>query len=385
MRSLVIRKVVPIVAAIAAGAATIACGDRVGNRFTDAMGKPLAKLVDEHSIGKSDGNGPAYELGSIIDLFPTRDGSLWVIDGGVGVSDPLIRHFDSTGKLLHRAGRAGSAAGEYRAPYALAELRDGRIAVRDRDIPERVHVFAPDGTFDQTWNVGAAGWTVRSPRPILVDTQGVVWLPMRARVGMPQFLRVAPTGQVIDSVEQPMAPNATHMGMAPRSGMYVIGGSVAWSPIGAFAVARADSYHVEILPAPAASTPAKTIEMQPPGVAIGEEERVFQHEAMKTLANAMEGPIPQLADVPTVKPPIHHIDFSADGQLMVWVYGPSQKDSVWADTYAIDLFDDAGKYKGRVPVPSGFWPYAVRGDRMWGVFTNTNGSQVVRRYRIAWR
>jgi hypothetical protein len=371
-------------AAFAACATSFACRGDAGGGFTDAKGRPLAKLVDEQSIGKSNGSGPAYELGSIIDLFPTRDGSVWVIDGGTGVSEPLIRQFDSTGRLMHQAGRAGSGRGEYRAPYGLAELRDGRLAVRDRDIPERIHVYGPDGTFDQTWNVGAAGWLSRSSRPILVDTSGVVWLPMRARIGMPQFLRVAPTGRVVDTVELPMAPNASHMGMAPRSGMYVVGGSVAWNPIGAFAIARADSYRVEIRPAPGASTPTRTIDMHPPGIAIGEEERVFQHEAMKTLANAMESPTPQLADVPKVKPPIHHIDFSADGQLMVWVYGPSQKDSIWADTYGIDLFDEAGKYKGRVPVPSGFWPYAVRGDRMWGVFTNSDGSQVVRRYRIAW-
>jgi hypothetical protein len=404
MRTRLKRSAVHGAAIVAASAAVIACGGDAASTFTDAMGNPLATLVAEHSIGKSNGDGPSYELGSIIDVFPARDGSVWVIDGGAGISEPMIRQFDSTGKLVRRAGRAGSGPGEYRAPYGVAELHDGRIAVRDRDIPERVHVYKPDGTFDLTWNVGAAGWLSRNMRPILVDTAGVTWLPMRARVGMPQVLRVAPTGQVIDTVGQPMAPNAPHptdapgtMGMhhgghEPRAGMYSLVGSVAWNPIGGFARARADSYHVDIgapiargAQAGDAATPMTTIAMSPPRVTMSDEERAFQLEGAITLAGAAETHAPTLKDIPTAKPPIHHVDFSADGQLMVWVYGPSQKDSIWADTYGIDLFDDAGKYRGRVAIPNGFWPSAVRGDHMWGVFTGSDGAQVVRRYRIAWR
>ena len=93
------------------------------------------------------------------------------------------------------------------------------------------------------------------------------------------------------------------------------------------------------------------------------------------------------------KPPIRYIRFADDGQLLVWVHMPSRlQDAEWTEAQAFDVFDTEGALRGRVVFPDSFRPYGpnsfrfhgMRGDMIWGVFTDDLEVQSVRIYTVSW-
>lgn len=140
----------------------------------------MAELVLDLSLGHEESAAPEFHFSSIADVLVLRDGTIWILDGNgtmLGGQAPELRRFDSRGTFLGHVGRSGEGPGEYRAPYALAMTVDGRVALRDYALPERITLYTGDGAVDTTWSLPRGlQWPFGAGNAVKVDTAGVVWL-----------------------------------------------------------------------------------------------------------------------------------------------------------------------------------------------------------------
>jgi hypothetical protein len=380
-----------------------------------------ATLMLELSIGDDPDPPAEYQFSDIKDILVGADGRIWVADGGqgsaMGLQSPQVRLYDSEGNFLRQVGRAGPGPGEYRDPAGLALLADGRVALRDLLIPNRITVFTAAGDFAETWPLGRGhAWLARTTNALQVDTGGVVWLPFSGRPSRADprpaaaFLRVSPEGIVLDTVSLPPLPldeselalvNVT-TAAGSRTLMLVPNQPMnrwAWSPTGSIAVARTDRYHVEVFPpVPRSDRPAGGGEsaVTRPGAVFTRElapipvppaERAAAREQIVSRVIAAGGtantPIPPL---PEHKTPIRDFSFSDDGLLFIMVSMPSRHvDGSWTEDTAYDVFGAAGSFMGRMVVPASIRLHRIKHDRLYGVHRGPYGVESVRTYRVVWQ
>jgi hypothetical protein len=365
------------------------------------------------SIGELNFDLPEYQFSSILDVILTKDGLVWVLDGdGSGEGGhSLLRVYDSAGVFLRTVGSNGAGPGEFRLPYALAQLRDGRVAVRDFVLADRITLYSPEGEFDDSWSIpGGLFWTFRGAYPLQVDSAGVLWLlfrrGMRPSSGQePMFLRALADGTLLDTIAPPRLPEIDrevvelHAGSRVRkiSVPFQPSGRWAWSPNGFFAVARTDEYRVEVLPVPASprSSSQAGVDYQPPssGLVISRsvppvpihsgERAAARDELASRVAAVSGGHMGSLPKIPENKPPIRSLSFSSEGRLIVWVSMPSVNiEGEWLEPRAFDLFQHNGEYSGRVILPNSFRVLGMQGDKVWGVFRDDLGVETVRIYSL---
>jgi hypothetical protein len=87
---------------------------------------------------------------------------------------------------------------------------------------------------------------------------------------------------------------------------------------------------------------------------------------------------------PRVKPLIRWLSYSDDGILLVMVSAPSVlDDGKWTQPFVYDLFDKEGTFVRTLTLPDGFTLRGMRGGRIWGVLTDSNGEQTVGIFRLS--
>ena len=408
----------PCTVALAALAlCSVAC-DGDGGRGEPEVGgenRPT-RLLCELTVGEGFEASRDYQFFGIRAVEVGEDGTLWVLDGE-GQS-ALLRQFDHEGRFLRTVGGLGQGPGEFRDPAALALLSDGRLALRDRTAPDRLTVYAHDGSHDATWRI--PGWGDRGGGgsfAVSADTKGVVWVrfqgfrrptgPRHLRPP-PVFVRMGPDGVVLDTVPTPTPPDV------PRDSLQIVrtrsGGGVSilgigvpyqprggWglSPSGAFAVYRTDHYRVEIF-SPVAlpetegrsslAVPSLVITRDVQPVPVSEAERRALRRTMEEEVERAGGARGvRIPEVPRFKPPIKGVRFGADGRVWVSVSIPSvSREGRWVDPVAHDVFEPHGTFLGRVLIPERLAVARSRGHHLWGVFRGEYGVESVHRYRILW-
>jgi len=394
-----------LVAIVLPALAWAAC---TSDRATESLigdASPEAELVLEWAIGDRIDASEEYQFASIGSLLPTVDGTVWVADGTDLGQTPLIREFDYDGSFIRQVGRQGMGPGEYLAPQGLAQLQDGRVVVRDARIPSRLTVYNPDGSLAETWPLGSNYyWPNGGGGSIRVDNSAVLWIPFRAggRPGPNRdrtvfFLRVAPSGVVLDTVPVPPVPKVERheivvTSSTPHGGIRMQGVSIpyqpvglwAWDPQGTFTVLRTDQYRI------AYQVPgdSRTVTRNLAPVPIDEAERRVIAARMREERDRIEGGDRlHLPEPPKQKPILKGIEFALDGRLIVHVATPSIfRAGEWRENPVFDVFDKNGKFEGRVALTdaSVVWLLRLRGDRLWVVHEGDDEVMSVRQYRVIW-
>lgn len=386
----------------------------------------VARLVPEVTIGGADATADEYLFTSVNELLAASDGTVWVIDRPrMSASTPSVRRYDPSGKFIRNVGRRGDGPGEWQQPSMLAQLRDGRVVMRDNVVGRPLTFYKLNGDHDTSWTFKTS--TVHS---VQADTAGAIWLRLQSGVTFRDIspvatIRMRPNGTVIDTVRTPRPPPVppvpTFKASNDRNTTTVFAPYAAiafspWSPHGYYASSVNTRYAVNLLLP--RTLPNGSTRLWRPGdrimsirrnverVAVSEEERRDQTAHMNAQADwhgsVRHGAVP---DVPRVKPVIRTIKFDLDGRLWVGVRQPSERYKPeiqkplpgrkpspvlkWREPTAYDLFETDGTYVGRIPVPQNVELdrqelVQSRGYFVWGVERDDDGVESVRRYRISW-
>jgi hypothetical protein len=113
-------------------------------------------------------------------------------------------------------------------------------------------------------------------------------------------------------------------------------------------------------------------------------------------------------EIPRVKPAVAGLSIWADGRIWAKLHQPAvlnrtvvipsapttHPDSStpgterasrrWAEPALFDVFEPGGQYTGQLSIPENVSVRAVRGDTVWGVVTDADGVQLVKRFRVRW-
>lgn len=365
----------------------------IATRTTGAI--PAHTLAEELRIGSGDVERPDG-FARISEIAVDPSGRIAVFDVG---RRTLVR-FDSTGASLGQIGREGDGPGEYRdgASGWLAALGDGSLALWGGST-NRITLFDAGGAFVRTWGVeegvglpttlgaGADG-TVRVRRPTLDGLGGIRvldWTTAGLLVRTDTVPRFGADQELSDASQRmrerlPFGARnvaATFPGgwVAGHSGEYVL----HWSRDGV----------------------RRRIERTLDDVEVAPGERTYWEREMVAFFRQLD-PAWQWGSLtmPSVKAPFDAILAGDDGSFLVRVAVPGierpnpeaaeplrpgeppRTPTYWSEPSTWERFDTAGTFTGRIALPDGVRPRALRGDRLWAIVRDSMDVPSVVRYRI---
>jgi hypothetical protein len=381
--------------------AASACFDRtMGEVSTFDAGLP-ARL--DLAFGGPDATDEDGTFAEVLDLLVARDGNVWVVDASRpagALRRPEVRVFDSAGRFLRTVGAAGDGPGEYRAPFGLAQLHDGRIAIRDNHAGTRVLLFNEQGSLDTVWTLPTVQGRIGAPNAIRVADDSSVWMlrsmrPTRASQGT-GFVRLDARGQPAGEVTLPPLPDLgpgsirvtrtrpdgaiTTQAIALR---YQPSSRWAWSPRGYFLTGRSDVYRLEPVPwRPVADWVAPLVHSRP-AIRISADERSALRAEVRTQLTALDARGTAVPEPARSKPTIVNIMVADDGRILVRVAAPSIRvGDRWSEAPVYDVFDPEHRFLGTFHLPAGVRVLRVVRNRVWGVLRDEAGAETVVRYDI---
>lgn len=150
-------------AAVAALAVALGCSRDPATRAAD---NASWRLSERPSLQVGSQEEPGHELDGVFGGLIGRDGT--VIVGNSGSAE--LRFFDTTGRLIHVAGRQGAGPGEFRSVNWIRRFRGDSIIVFDM-AAQRFSVWSGSGAFGREFRVqNAQGPT----RPVAILSDGSV-------------------------------------------------------------------------------------------------------------------------------------------------------------------------------------------------------------------
>ena len=347
------------------------------------------QLVRELAIG-TDPSGPEYEFAGIGPAAVSSSGSLFVsvADGG----EMPIRKYDELGRYLGRIGRTGSGPGEYRGVEGMAVVGDTLLVVLDRR-NGRVTVFDTGGAYRRSFP--AVG--THALKEFAAFNDGTIAVRAivgqapsgRARAALYGFIRYHLDGEVVDSIRVPSDDMESRVMVVRGLGYrrpFQATTVFALLPRGGIATARSTTYRIQVAPD---RGPSYLIERDVQPIPLEGRER-REWEGMQAMSSAGER-----SPLPRHKPFIRDLFADAEGRIWVDLYteatprvpepGPGlarRPEMTMFEHNAYDVFDERGRYLGRVDLPPSSRLLAVRGDRAWVSEEADSGFYVLVRYRL---
>jgi 6-bladed beta-propeller len=383
----------------------------------------VATAREELTIGVFEG-ASEYTFNVIVDIAVGNDGEVLVLDGPLVGGRANVRLYDADGRFRRQVGRFGNGPGEYRTPWGVRFLRDGRMALYDR-MGARINVYTSDGDYADTWRIPLYFDGSPVNNEVRSDPSGGVAINIKVRATPEEepvdaIVRVDSAGTVIDTLRVPPLPDVHevvivrrervtstfHVAYSPRSFW-------RWSPLGYLVTGVSDRYSVDLLlprthdddagrpPRWRTGDPVVSIRRDSAAVAVSPEERADQEDFLRSrtqrLRGRLEGRIP---GTPRIKP--HYRDFFVGDDGRIWVnvhtvstrYTPSPREAQdgslipqlgWREAPHMDVFEPDGTFIGRVRMPYDFHPLTFRGDRVWGIVADALGVEYIKRYRVVWK
>ena len=362
------------------------------------------RLVEEMRFGTL--NGPdEYVFGSVSYVAAGLDGSIFVADG----QGPRLRLYNSGGEFVRNVGRAGGGPGEYQGILGMGIMPDGQLALYDM-LSQRISFFDAKGEFDRSIRVNSGGswinpgFRVETNGDLLVvairyetrtDAQGRTLIVEGAEPPRQLYLRVSPTGDLLDSLVVPTqrGPRESSFTMVADEGYlspFTNNLVHAISPMGNLWSGYPREYSITLLDR-AADPVSRLLRDYEPVRLRREEKAIWQLRADLITRGISAG-----VQIPDTKPAFRGIEVDEDGRLWVNRYveaeerppDPSRPEDfppeiIWSEPPTFDVFEPSGRFLGSVTTP---WSTRVlfrRGEHQWGVYRGEFDEQYVVRLRLA--
>ena len=365
-----------------------------------------ARLVEEIRIGALEGP-EEVTFGRVGQIVPAPDGGVDIFDSQA----IAMRRYDSTGTFVKKIGARGQGPGEYEQLIGLRTLSDGRIVAYDGR-NSRITSYSSAGEPLETWPLQLP---VRmfSDNAFNVDRTDHMYVQTarpRTQMGMSApsiMLRIAPGGNVVDTVDVPQLPTGLGRGIC-------LGPGARWAlhPSGQFITGVSDSYSLDVR-----QPGGKVLRIQrvaePVAFESGERAELEADIAASgppiESMSVSQGKAPVIEygprqTVPQTKPIFRSILPAADGRIWVQRHTRAEKidpakESVrpacnvdrkgdpptitWREPIVWDVFEEDGDYLGAVAVPPMTTLRLASGDTVWAVQRGESDEEYVVRYRIA--
>lgn len=346
------------------------------------------ELIEELRIGRGEQDG-AYSFGELRAIAVGEGEAIYVYDG----SSKELRMFDSVGRFVRAIGRTGSGPGEYRDVIDLAIHRNGDLLVRDPAL-QRIHRYSPTGTLIASWRLASGLYDANT---LTVDTAGRVYAtiltgPISPNAPWPMgTARFDSAGTLLDTVPAPRWPAALS-----NPGPYDPEELWTWNPHGYLVTAFGANFGVELRYANGSITRIERDGLRPIPVPEAEREELTGILKARHQEDGEAGERSP-SDVPREKPFLRALAAGVDGRIWVRVSGvsiatgvgidssvtPARRPRRWTENVAWDVFEEDGRYLGRVALPPRAQVHVMRGDRVWGVVRDDDDVPSIVRWRIS--
>lgn len=329
--------------------------------------------IEELAIGALE--GPEHlTLGMVTEMVPDREGGVYAFDANV----PALRHYDSNGAYKGKLGGQGAGPGEYEdAALGLALRSDGRLVMRDGR-NGRLNVYAPDGSYSDSWPVASGLFTSRA---MTIDTLDHIYL--KILTGRPEenkpwpvgLLHLGPEGAIIDTIPPPSI--AGEPDGAPN-GRFLPQKHWALTAYGQLVIGVSDDYRFEIRNLD--GTVVRVRKAWEPVALFPEEREEWQRLndwQWETQGQYMTAPI---QPIPAEKPAFAGLYGGEDGSIWVHLHVAAEKREAvsapapdrpppltWVEPRIFDVFDSTGSYLGRVRIPPRVRVTTFSLSKLWGV------------------
>lgn len=348
----------------------------------------------ELDLEVGDTEGP-NAFGRLVDVAPRRAGGFWVVDA----QERRVRAYDDEGTEVLAFGRPGEGPGEFRSVGRLAERPDGGVSVGGRS-PVELYRFdasgAPLGServppvlYRELPSGDAANR--RPPGPSLGE-----WGFADDGTAFVQAVTIdAPVDEIVRSDvvlrpadgDRPAVRFASWEAPAMRGGpggeVPVLQPDASWSPLsgGGLWFTSGDTYELRRYDAEGALR--AMLRRRASRLPVTPEIRAaylasFEGETDNPGTLAM---LERVVFPDSLPATVGLWVSEADGHLWVGVLDP---DLAWRveGANALDVFDDAGGYLGRVTIPDELRPTRITADYVYGVWLDELEVTRARRYRI---
>jgi hypothetical protein len=298
-----------------------------------------------------------------------------------------VIRFNADGVFSDSLGRRGEGPGEYRYPWGIAVLKDGRMAVRDNGLLV-ISLYDSNGTFIERWPLRRL---IRESHGLEVDHDGFLMVRALFSESLPftpldeGFVILSPEGSVVDSIPRPATP---------WDGQELFGD---FHPKKHFAryssefavVGVSSGYHFDI------RKPDQTIRVQQPYAPVPvsvEEKGAFDIEMAWRTRGGPVG-LENIQPPPAHKAPYSRILVTRTGQIWVFRHGQGEQWTtmdlggglIWPrfrEPLEIDVFDRDGRFLGVVQGDANIDPRVVSNDTVWAVVTGDFDEHYVARYLV---
>jgi 6-bladed beta-propeller protein len=344
------------------------------------------RLVHEFTIGQLDGP-PEYAFGRIDRLAADRSGGFYVFDG----AETQIRRYDARGRFVTAIGRKGAGPGEYQSVEGMALLGDSLLVTSD-PVNSRITLFELAGGVRHTFRIGRSLFIPFTGERFAIDTAGLIYLTVpvpggrQEGYGVPyQFLRLRPTGAILDSLPVPPASTAPDavlvLGFREEtiSTPSLVGGMISGhNAVYRFTV-RSPTGRVLV------------VERAHRRLAVAGAER-DEWVAMAAFISSRQG---RTLVVPTTKPAFRELRSDRQGRVWMRLYtvaekrqvpprspGDSRPPRTWLEPAVYDVFAPLGGYLGRVELPAETTLMDVSRDRVYLLMRGPEGEHRVGVYHL---
>jgi hypothetical protein len=377
-------------------------GDTIVARTTgDVPNELVRRLVLEQQIGEAEGND-TVTFGQIGAVAVTSDNRVFVFD----LQGASLKLFDSSGKFLRFVGHKGAGPGEFEQVNGLDALPNGGLALWDGS-HSRVNIYSAAGNYLSQWRVPVSGFF--SSNGLTADQTGklVLAIPLTDKpMGESGFVRFSESGDIQDTVRIPVWRDSIPRVLGTASGGQVMVAVTlpmaparqdAWSPIGALVSGPSAPFILYVTEG--AGRPLK-VQREWKAAPVLPEEKAYWREYVTwqirwSIPN-WNGPI---NSIPDTKPAYSGFRIASDGRIWVALHGLAERVEK-PDTFSasggmapppvvrfkepnvFDVFESDGTYLGRVRADRKGEVLAIRGDKVWGVLTDSLGVAYVARWRV---